>query len=293
MRSVLNPKCFLHDTHMISVDNDHNHKIEINLLNTVSSCNFSLDQDDILFDNTFEKTDIEFIKKIPIEFVQLSNGILYGLFRLLRNYQIIRIENKHVYSVGSHCGPIDIYPFENGRWIELFQDEPVVKNNECLFLLISNKTYTFERTCTITGENKQFFISGGNELFVNETTRLRSMYTFISVSSEYVLFPDLSVKKFSEVFSENTNLKTYVVIFPKNVSARTILEQIPTRTKNFTFATPVLHVGIIMTEIRKDSLMKVFRNILHLNSLEFFRDTLFSEFPTLSSANSFVEKVFF
>lgn len=238
--------------------------------------------------------------------------VLYGFCKLYDSYIIIKIdENCHLTRLTNHCGPTDVRPFENGRYIENFDNKPVMKNSERLFIIdVEQKSIYIENefitlTCGMLFVRNLYY-SNGHYL----TPRRGGVSHFLSASSKIVVAKTTTTNskepfvllKFDEVYQQNqqqvtttstsTKLRHFLFISTTNEhDPTTILQQLKTRSAQLIVtSTNYRKFCVVSTCIRMDSFLNSVKNIFLQNSMYLYHDYVFIEFDTFENAQTFTER---
>lgn len=242
------------------------------------------------------------------DYTQIGD-VLYGFCKLYDSYIIIKIDKDfHLTRLTNHCGPTDIRPFENGRYIENFDNKPVMKNSERLFIIdVEQKSIYIENefitlTCGMLFVRNLYYNNG------HYVTPRRGVSHFLSASSKIVVAKTTNSKepfvllKFDEVYqqqqvqtgitSTTTKLRHFIFISTTNEHDLTlILQQLKTRSAQLIVtSTNYRKFTIVSTCIRMDSFINSVKNIFLQNSMYLYHDYVFIEFDTFENAQTFTER---
>jgi hypothetical protein len=241
------------------------------------------------------------------DYTQIGN-VLYGFCKLYDSYVIIKIDERNVITrLTNHCGPTDVRPFENGKYIENFNNMPVMKNSERLFIIDVEQKSIYIDNQFITLSFGLLFVR--NLYYTNGqyVTPKRNILQLLSASSKIVVArmavtnskEPFVVLKFDEVYqqqktmtSTTTKLRHFLFISTTNEHDLTIiLQQLKTRSAQL-IVTSTNHrkFTIVSTCIRMDSFLNSMKNIFLQNSMYMFHDYVFIEFDTFENAQTFTER---
>lgn len=238
------------------------------------------------------------------DYTQIGD-VLYGFCKLYDSYVIIKIDERfQVTRLTNHCGPTDVRPFENGKYIENFENKPVMKNSERLFIIdVEQKSiYIENQFITVTYGLlfvRNLYYSNGKYI-----TPSRNILQLLSASPKIIVArltnskEPFVVLKFDDIYNQTTTLHTsaklrhFLFICTSNEhDLATIFQQLKTRSAQLIVtSTNYRKFCVVSTCIRMDSFMNSVKTLFLQNGMYMYHDYVFIEFDRFENALTFTER---
>ncbi len=230
--------------------------------------------------------------------------ITYGFCKIFDSYVIIKIdENFNFTHITNHCGPTDIRPFDNGKYLEVYDNKPVIRNSERLFII------DIEQKSIFIGYNFGTLSSGMlflKTLYYNNGSLVspKRPIQYVYASSDKIsIVRNMSnelfvLHAFDELYSSvastslsNTKMRHFLFVSINSSDLTSILQQLKTRSAQLIISsTGSTKFTIVSTCIRMDSFLNSVKTLFLQHSMYMYHDFIYFEFDSFDNAQMFTQR---
>lgn len=232
------------------------------------------------------------------------NDVYYGFCKVFESYFLIELKNMNgvyfLHRITNHCGPTDVELFTNKKYIHYYNNEPIIKNSDRIFLFHRGETIYTQNNFLLTGINNMEIYNSYIYQKNNKYT-IRNDVNILSVTDEYVVIlntnnsnnNNISIIKHSDCFQSqftttDESARVFLIILKdNNYTLIDLVNKIKTRTCSIYFIEISKNKIVVSTKIRMDSFMSNLKNIMGTYNFYLYEHYICIQFDNILNAESF------